>query len=239
MCRPFGAAIPGMSELLVRSENDQLFKRFREVVVLTCSLGVFLGVSYAICNSPFVDIWTRGKIKWPPINDIFLGVSVILTSMQTTHVYFVSITKEIGAMRYIYFAEGISFVLLGIFLAPHFGFVGIITASIFCTLVFSYQYSIRRSGLYFNQKFTKISIMWIFPSIKYALIYIPLAILVWLITMRTNMQTRFILNAFFSLSIGGMLFLAFGLTRDMINQASNKMQQKYSNVYKYYIELFK
>ena len=81
--------------------------------------------------------------------------------------------------------------------------------------------------------------MWIFPSIKYALIYIPLAILVWLITMRTNMQTRFILNAFFSLSIGGMLFLAFGLTRDMINQASNKMQQKYSNVYKYYIELFK
>ena len=223
MCRPFGACIPGMSELVVRGEHDQLYKRFREVVVLTSSLGVLLGVSYVLCNSLFVTLWTHGKINWSPGNDIFLGLWFILSSMQTTHSNFVSVTKQIDGMRYIYFAEGISFFILSFYVASVYGIMGIIISSMFCTLIFSYQYSISRSSKYFHESLCNISVIWVTPSLKFAAIYIPAAFALWLATRGQVIIVRFILHSVIAVILGGFLFIRFGLTRNMIKEIESRM----------------
>ena len=47
--------------MLARKETERLKDRFKNLVGLTASLGIFLGVVYALCNSLFVGIWTAGK----------------------------------------------------------------------------------------------------------------------------------------------------------------------------------
>lgn len=214
VCRPYGAAIPGLSELLVRGENEKLYKRFREIVVLTSSLGVFFGVSYALCNSLFVSIWTGGRINWSSWNDLFLGFWVILSSMQTTHGNFVSVTKKIEGMRYIYFTEGVCFFLVGLLLTTYFGILGVIIASLISMILFSYQYSIRRSSSYFQREIWDIAVLWILPSLKYAAAYIPLAFVCWFATRELTILLRFELNIIIAVIIGGTLLIKIGLTNE-------------------------
>ena len=227
MCRPFGAAIPGLSELLVRGENERLYKRFREIVVLTCSLGVFLGVSYALCNSPFVSIWTHGKVNWSSRYDLCLGFWVILSSMQTTHGNFVSVTKQIGGMRYIYFAEGICFFLVGLLTTAYIGMLGVIISSLVCTLLFSYQYSIRRSSTYFQREFRDVAVLWVLPSLKYAAAYIPFAIVCWFTTKQLTSFLRFELNVIMAVIIGGVLLFKIGFTYETKLKIKQKLQRYY------------
>jgi O-antigen/teichoic acid export membrane protein len=221
MCRPLGAAIPGMSEMLVREEIEQLYKRFREMVVLTCSLGVYLGISYALCNSLFVILWTHGRISWSPLKDLLLGAWVILSSMQTTHGNFVSVTKQIGGMRYIYFGEGVCFVVMGLLVSPHYGIIGIIASSITSTLLFSYQYSLRRSRDYFHDSLWEIAVVWIAPSLKFAFIYIPIAFITWFGTYKFSLTVRLEINAIVAIFLGTWLFLKIGLTPKIIQEIEN------------------
>ena len=214
MSRPFGAAIPGMSEMFVRGEQELLYRRFREILVLTSSLGVFLGVSYALCNSTFVDLWTHGKIFWLPINDTLIGASVILYSMQTTHVYFVSVTKQIGGMKYIYLAEGICFVSVALAVTPYYGVKGIIVSSLASTFLFSYQYSIMRTAKYFSESSFKISITWIIPTLKYAFLFIPLTIILGYLTDHIDTLPRLVLRGTFSVIFGVSLLLTIGLSKN-------------------------
>ncbi len=225
VCRPYGAAIPGLSELLVRGDNEKLYKRFREIVVLTCSLGVFFGVSYALCNSLFVSIWTHGKINWSSWNDLFLGFWVILSSMQTTHGNFVSVTKRIEGMRYIYFAEGVCFFLVGLLSTTYFGILGVIIASLICTILFSYQYSIRRSSNFFQCNIWDIAVLWILPSLKYATAYIPIAIVCWFSTKELTTLHRFELNIIIAVIIGGILLIKIGLTNEIKKNLIQKIKK--------------
>jgi O-antigen/teichoic acid export membrane protein len=226
MCRPLGAAIPGMSEMLVRGEDERLYTRFREMVVVTSSVGVFLGVSYALCNSSFIFLWTHGKITWSPSNDLLLGLWVIISSMQTTHGNFVSVTKQIAGMSYIYFAEGLCFVVMGLMVAPHLGIAGIITSSIISTLTFSYQYSIRRSSKYFSETLWEISVDWILPSIKYAAIFLPLALSLAFFTELLQPLQELVIRAIVSVLIGGGLLLKIGMPKK-INQELAKRVPSY------------
>jgi O-antigen/teichoic acid export membrane protein len=218
VCRPYGASIPGFSELLVSGQNHKLYKRFKEIVILTCSLGVFLGVSFALCNSLFVCIWTQGKVFWPIQYDVFLGLWVLLSSMQTTHGNFVSVTKQIGGMRYIYLLEGLCLFLLGSFTVSYLGILGVIISSLLCTIVFTYQYSIRKSAAYFHENTWNVAVSWIKPSLKYALLYIPAAYFVWLSTRNLPVSVRFGCHVFFAVSFGLVMLVKLGLNSELKNQ---------------------
>ena len=196
-------------------------------MVLTCSLGVFLGVSYALCNSPFVSIWTHGKVNWSSRYDLFLGFWVILSSMQTTHGNFVSVTKQIGGMRYIYFAEGICFFLVGLLTTAYIGMLGVIISSLVCTLLFSYQYSIRRSSTYFQREFRDVAVLWVLPSLKYAAAYIPFAIVCWFTTKQLTSFLRFELNVIMAVIIGGVLLFKIGFTYETKLKIKQKLQRYY------------
>ncbi len=225
MCRPYGASLPGLFEMITRGEIDRLKNRYRSIVLLTASLGAFLGSSFVLCNSLFVHVWTAGKITWSPLNDVLLGAWLFILSMQTTHSCFVSVTKQIGGMRYIFFAEGVSFLVLSMLIGCRWGVPGMVATSILCTLVFTYQYGLRRSRDYFHLTLKELAVDWVRPSLKLAGIYVVLVPLVWLATPMLPVIWRLAVHASVALTVGGILFLRVGFPMEMIHEAGRRLPQ--------------
>lgn len=209
--RPYGAALPGLSEMVVRGESELLKNRFRTLVQLTASLGAFLAGAYVLCNGLFVGIWTSGKIFWPTLNDALLAAWLFLISMQTTHCTFVSVTKQFGAMSYILLAEGCSFILLALIVGKWWGLAGIAGCSLFCTAAFSYQYGIRCSCRYFHCRFSELAVDWVRRPIQMGLIYGLLIFGIYLSTAGLQPVWRLVVHGLAAGTAGLVLFLRLGL----------------------------
>jgi O-antigen/teichoic acid export membrane protein len=223
ICRPNGAALPGMYEMLTRSEIDQLKSRFRGMVLLTASLGAYLSVSFALCNHLFIEIWTSGKIIWLPINDILLGFWLFIISLTTTHCCFVTVTKQIGNMRYILFIEGCSFIGLVSMFGYRWGITGMIATSIFCTLIFSYQYSLRRSRDFFSCSLTELAVCWVVPSLKLAMVFTTIAVAVSFLDAGLPTIWRLVIHVVVAVVAGGTLFIRIGFPTEMIREAALRL----------------
>jgi O-antigen/teichoic acid export membrane protein len=223
VCRPNGAALPGLYEMQARGELERLKKRFQSVVLLTASLGAFLGVSLALCNSLFVTVWTAGKINWLPLNDVLLGIWLLVISLTTTHLCFVNVTKQIGGMRYILFAEGCTFIVLASWIGCRWGTSGMILTSILCCLAFSYQYSLRRSCGFFQCRWRELALDWVRPCLNLAAVYSGLAIIVWFATNGLPVTWRLAIHGVVAGVIGGALFLRLGFPREMLREASGRL----------------
>ena len=232
MCRPYGAALPGLYEMAARHEQPRLYARFREMVVLTASLGVFLGVSLALCNSAFVNIWTSGKFNWSPWNDLFLGLFIFLSSVQTTHMTFVNVSKQFAGARFIYLLEGTCFISICTLLAGRGGLVGILVASNVCQLLFSSQYGFRLSSRYFKCSWTELAFHWILPSLKFAAVWVPIAVVVWLATGGLPLLWRFVIHAAAAGVVGGFLLLRLGVTRQLLLEVETRLPRPAARILK-------
>lgn len=210
ICRPYGAALPGLYEMAARDERERLKARFRTIVQLTASLGAFLGATYVLCNGLFVGVWTSTKIVWPVVNDTLLAVWLFVLSMQTTHCTFVSVTKRFGAMSYILLAEGCTFILLALAAGKLWGIPGVIACSILCTLLFSHQYGTRLSCSYFQCPYKEIALDWVRSSIQLAVIYGVLVLSVWFCTMGLSPIWRLVIHGLFIATAGIALFFRLG-----------------------------
>lgn len=164
--RPFDFAYPMLAEMVARGEEQRFRHRFRGLVTLTASLSVLGAVAFALCNQPFIAVWTKGNIHWPLQNDLLLSVWMIILAMVHCHCTVPAITKRIGFMRYIYFAEGFAFLVVGFFGATAFGFTGLIATSILCSLLLSFSYGIGRSMRQFHLGLRDILIDWMSPSLR-------------------------------------------------------------------------
>lgn len=221
--QPYAAATAGLCEMVARREMSRLRSRFRELVVVCASLGVFLGVGFALCNSAFVSVWTNGKVAWLPLNDVLLAIWILLTALQMTHCNFIFITKDIGGMRYLYFIEGATFALLALGLGGRGGIAGVIAASNLCILLFSYQFGLRRSCRYFQAGFRELALEWVWPSLKFALVLVPLAGALWWATAGFPSLWRCLIHASL-LAVGGFpLFLRLGLPRAVVSEAGSRL----------------
>lgn len=223
MGRPFGAAIPVLYEIYARNEMDRLKARFKGIVVLTASLGAFLGISFALCNSLFINCWVGGKIAWSPLNDVLLGFWLFLLSLATTHVNLVNVTKKIGGMRYVLFMEGCGFILLAMFFGCRWGIPGMVATSIVCTLAFCYQYSLRRSREVFHCSFAELAFEWVGPSLKLAGVFAAVAVVVSLLDIGLPTLWRLVIHAAVAGLVGGILFLRLGFPEEMIREAGARL----------------
>ena len=214
--RPYGAALPSLMEMLARGESERLKARFQSISMLTASLGAFLACSYVLGNSLFVSLWTSGKIIWPQLNDYLLGVWIFILAMQTTHCTFATVSKQFGAICYIFLAEGIIFILLTFNIGKYGGIAGMIGCSIFCTLIFSYQCGIRRSCKYFECSFREIAFTWSRPSLKFALAYLLLTLATSYATMYFSPLVRLITHGLVAATAGILLLLRLGLSQDIV-----------------------
>jgi O-antigen/teichoic acid export membrane protein len=222
---------PAFSEMMARGERDLLRERYRTSATLTASFAGFAAVSFALCNSLFVTVvgdWTHHPVKWAPLNDVLLGLWMITNAIQRSHNMFITQTKRVGFMRYIFFVEGLVYVGVAILVAPRAGLPGIIACSVLCSTVFSGAYSVYRISKYFEVAWPEIAFGWLVPMGKVLLCFGPAAIAVWLLTARVDDPfLRFLAHTAFCVSAGAYIFLRFGLSnafqRELLQRAPSKV----------------
>ena len=218
------------AEMMVRGEMDRLRERFRAVVMLTASLGGFAAVSFALCNSLFIPLWTHGKIQWPAVNDVLLALWLILMAVSRCYSGLVVLTKKVGFMRYVYFMEGAVFVILSLLVARRGGLAAIIACSILCTTLFSGMYSLRRISRYFNLPLREAGWDWLRPMGRMLLFYLPLALLAWWALTPLPAMTRLGANVMVASSVGSFLFLRYGMTHAFQTELLARMPKRMSPV---------
>ncbi|HWY30622.1 MAG TPA: MATE family efflux transporter, partial [Candidatus Acidoferrum sp.] len=178
------------AEMMARGEMDRLRDRYRSLAMFTFSLAGWMAISFALCNSLFISGWTRGKIYWPPGNDVFLAIWMILSAVVHCHNGFALQTKRVGFMRYIYFLEGSIFVLCSFLIIRWVGMLGLIICSIVCTSALSFTYGIFRISRYFNTPVLEVAFGWLRPMLKVILFYLPAACLCWWLTTPASAPAR-------------------------------------------------
>ena len=106
-------SMPVFSEMLVRGERDRLRKRLQELLILSGTMAGAAGVLFALCNQPFVTVWTKGRIAWSVSNDVLLAGEIVLLALSRGHCSFIPATGRFGFLRYVYLIEGLVFVVIG------------------------------------------------------------------------------------------------------------------------------
>ncbi len=207
--------------MLARHETERLQHRFKNLVGLTASLGVFLGVTFALCNSLFVEIWTGGKIVWPPLNDVLLMLWIFVASAQATHGSFVFVTKQVGRLPYVFILEGCTYVMLSVLWGYRWGLPGIMACSVLCLVFFSCNFCLRSSGRYFQVSLTTLVLDWLRPSLNLAAVLVPIALMVWFATSGLPILWRLAIHGIAACFIGGLLFLRIGLSSEILRDVES------------------
>ncbi len=171
-----GTAIVFFAEMMVRGEKNKLAARFRQIYQLTAALAaVALAIVVAI-NGPFVAVWANPSLAWaPPLSGLF-AVAVVLNTLTRCSGDLIIHTKKIAAFRYVYCLEAVMFVLLSLWLSAHFGFYGILGASIACLLVFRATYTTWRMAQYFQLPAITFWWTWLKRPILAVIILLPFVI---------------------------------------------------------------
>jgi O-antigen/teichoic acid export membrane protein len=172
--RIFDFSSSAFGEMVVRGEQEGLRRRFRDVFLLTASAAVFVGAGVAVCNGSFLEVWTRGKIVWGIQNDVLLGSLLIVSCITRCHVGLLGPLKNIGGMRYIYFAEGLTFVVAGFVIAPHWGITGVLIVAVLADALLTGVYGFWRTADHFGTSVHEVLFGWL----RSAWIYLGLMALI-------------------------------------------------------------
>ena len=207
------SAGPTFSEMIVRGEKEKLKSRYKEMVILTASFSGFFAVGFALCNSVFVNVWTSGKYDWPVINDLALSVWMIVLAVLHCHNGFVLLTKKIAAMRYVYFIEGLVFVVITLAITESGGLLTVILTSVLCSCTFSGAYGIWRVKDYFKLSATEVGLSWSALLVKTVTFCSLIAISCWSLFHKIeNPVCQLSLYVAVYVVLGLWFFLRFGLT---------------------------
>ena len=211
-------SMAALAEMLTRGEAARLRERYRSLAVLTFSFAGWVAVSFAACNSRFVTLWTHGKILWPDGNDGLLALWMIISAVVHCHNSFVLTTKQIGFMRYIYFAEGVAFVALSCLVARWGGLPAIIVCSIICSTVFSGAYGVWRVSRFFDLSLREVAWSWLDSMNTMLLFYLPVAALAWWLSSSLPPIIQLGINAVLAGPAGLYFFLRFGIPASFQNE---------------------
>jgi O-antigen/teichoic acid export membrane protein len=188
-------SIPAFSEMITRGERDQLRRRWRDLTMFVGALAGVAAVVFAVCNQPFVAVWTHGRIFWPTRNDSLLAAWIVVNTVAHAHCAFVGATGKIGAMRYVYFIEGAVFVVLANLGSQVGGMTAIIAASVLCTTLVSGLYGFFHTSWYCQFPFREVVFGWQRPLAKLVLFLVPVAVAVWWVSRGWSPIVRFPVNA--------------------------------------------
>ena len=167
--------------MIVRGERELVTTRFRQIISLSASLSIVVGILFALCNTPFVQVWTAGKVSWQPINDLLLAVWLVICVSLHAHVGLVGQTKKFKFLRYVFFIEGLVFVGANIAFHRFGGITLMLIMSICCSLCLSFAYGLYRTRKYFALTWHQFA-QWHREAGKLLLWLLPLGILTWWFT---------------------------------------------------------
>jgi O-antigen/teichoic acid export membrane protein len=136
--RIVGNTMPAFAEMRVRGENDRLWSRYRATFITVSVLAGVCGVLFAACNGPFVAVWMHGQFSWPAINNVLLGLWLVVSAQQCCHNSLIMNLKEIRGLKYVYLIEGCVFVGVALAILPATGITGMLVCSLVATTLFTW-----------------------------------------------------------------------------------------------------
>jgi O-antigen/teichoic acid export membrane protein len=200
-----------LCEMVVRGEQQQLLRRFRDVTMLSTSLAVLGAALFVVGNQPFVDLWTHGRFGWSVWTDALLGVWAIAMTVQRCHTSLLGMLKSLRVVKYIYFLEGTVFVLIATLAARVGGFAAVVGSSLVCTLAFSYNFGLWRTKSHFNLPWKEVAIGWLRPAAKMAAVLVPVTVITWLLTRQMAPADALVLRGAAVGTIGAWALFRWGL----------------------------
>jgi O-antigen/teichoic acid export membrane protein len=205
-------AAAGLAEMLVRGERDRLLERLRDVVIVSASFAVWVGLAVALCNHDFLALWTKKRVIWDTSSDWLMGLSVICYSTTRCFTGFIGVTKRIRAMKYMYPLEGVAFVGLSLLTVRALGMNAIITTALLTNVLCSGLYGLFRTKHYFNLPDYRALLAWLrSPSLCLLSLGALFGALGWA-DAGWSPVPRLVLNAALAGSVGLALFLRLGLS---------------------------
>ncbi len=157
----------------------------------------------------------RFSTAWPWQNDVLLGLLLLVTSITRINISLTGQTKQIGAMRFVYFLEGISFVIAACLVSPHWGMPGLIVAAIAANIVWSGTYGFWRTARYFELPVSEPLLVWLGPAYRYFIVLVTIAIVLGWCTLGLFVVNRFFFCAITLFIIGSGLLWGVGLTKEL------------------------
>jgi O-antigen/teichoic acid export membrane protein len=195
--RFFDYSAPVLAEMMVRGEKQRLAERFKQIVIFSLGAAVAAGAVFALCNSAFITVWTHGWTNWAHVNDLLLAVWLVVCTAMHMHTGLVGQTKKFHFMRYLFFIEGLAFVVLTIAFYRFGGITAMLVTSIGCTSLLSLPYGLYRTRKYFGLGWGELA-SWHQSVLALAFWLLPTALLVWWSTHNSSAMVR--------LGIGGGIF---------------------------------
>jgi O-antigen/teichoic acid export membrane protein len=208
--RIFDFSTPVLAEMMVRGERDRLLRRFREITVFSASVSIVGGTLLAVCNGPFVWLWTGGKIHWSPVNDLLLAVSCLIATSVRPHTTLAVQTKQFGFLRFIFLVEGLVFVGLNLLAQRVAGMTTMLVLSILCTLAFTLPYGLNRTHHYFGLGWRELA-GWFRPTGQLILWLVPVALGTWWLARGLPTSWQLGVNLLVTGLWGGVMLLQHGL----------------------------
>jgi O-antigen/teichoic acid export membrane protein len=218
-------SIPPLTEMFVRKEHDQLRDRFKAVTIVSASVSSLAAVLIVACNTPFVTIWTHGKITWTAGKDVLLGVWLIVLCVRHCHANLVAVTKDIRFMRFIFLIEGGVFIVLASLVQRWWGLAGIIGCSIACNTCISGAYALRRSRECFGISMGEVSWNWLKPTGKELLALVLLTFAVYVPTEPLAEWARLLIRGPLLGSLGICVLLRYGLPIELKRELAHRLPQ--------------
>lgn len=221
------------AEMITRGEIIQLRLRYKTLTKFTASLAGVIAVIFATCNSGFVAIWAHHKIQWSYQNDLMLGLWMIALAVLHCHGVFVLLTKEVRLMKYVYFVEGVVFVLVGIPVSTIWGIKGLILCSVLCNLCFSGGYSIYRIARYFNVGFWEVASRWVQPMPRLVLLLGMVAVISSLLLQSIPEILSLLTKGSLLLLLGSVLLIRMTLRGEQLEQISKHLPAPFRKIINY------
>jgi O-antigen/teichoic acid export membrane protein len=216
-------SIPPLAEMLVRKEYTQLRERFKAVTVVSALIGCLAAVLIAACNTPFVSVWTHGKITWTTGKDVLLGMWLIVLSVRHCHISLVGVTKDVRFMRFVFLFEGLVFIVLAGLAERWVGLAGIIGCSVACTVGISGFFGIWRSSEYFGIPLSEVGWKWLKPLSRPLFILVPVAVAVCWSTGPLAEWARVLIRGGVLGSLGMFVILRYGLPVELKRELIHRL----------------
>jgi len=213
--RLFNYAEPVLSEMVVRGERENLRRRFRQIVMVSGAVGVWVAIGLAVLNQPFVQLWTRGRLGWSPWNDVLLGGWLIVRTIVRCHTGLSAVTKQIGSLRWVVFAEGGVFVLLALLLVPRGGVPVMVAISILCALALTGSYATRRTARYLDRAWSEVVWTWSRNWLQLLAVLVPVALAGWWGARRLPVLGQLVIGGLWLFIVGGGLSFRFGIPPEL------------------------
>lgn len=209
--RPFVYSCAALAEMMVRQEWERLQRRFKSIVILSTSLSVVAAVLVAVANHSFVQVWSGGRISWPAINDVLLGIWLIVYVNAHSHIGLVGQTKEFGLMRYLYLVEGLVFVCGSLLVLRHGEAAAMLTVSILAGVSVTFPYALWRTSHLFKLSMQEVGWGWFRPSLRLLVALTPISAAVWAATRPLSEILRFGISTAVLTPLGLALLFRLGV----------------------------